>query len=742
MKFRTDYILKVVLATGLLLIGASEPLVWTQAQAQPGATPKPGDGGAAPADAQTPNGSFPDQAHAMMDVGYHFVNLWFAADKKNWPLAGYCLDEARSHLKWAVGIQPVRETKAGTKVDLKGIWEAVDGTLLAEIGKAIESKDTARFEAGYRQALVGCYACHSACERPYLRLRVPDMPGAGMIDLSIPVEAVGANPPAGDPAQGKNLFQQNCALCHAVSQGPGNTVIAGLGPSLLGILGRRAGSGAGFSYSKDLGESRLVWDSATLDRFLANPTDVAPGTTMLISMPDAGNRRDLIAYMATLIAPAGASPTANPTPAAAAGPNAGDWHNDAPGIQHRVSLAALPAPYSTTSAGNSPQVVKRPAGAVLSVPSNFTVRLFADGLSGPRLLRVAPNGDIFIAETSANRVRVLRAADGADAPSQNEVFAAGLDRPFGLAFYPSGADPQWIYVANNNSVVRFAYRTGDLKARGTAQIIAPKLTESRGGHSTRDVAFSKDDKRLFISVGSGSNVAEGMSKKSGDAISLWEADHGRGAAWDTEFNRADVLVTDPEGRQPLHTFATGIRNGVGLAVDKDTGELWVSTNERDALGDDLVPDYITRVKEGGFYGWPWYYLGNHEDPRHAGERPDLAGQAIVPDVPVQAHSASLEMTFYTATSGVAAFPAEYRGDIFAAFHGSWNRTSRTGYKVVRVRREHGVATGEYDDFLTGFVVDGRSVWGRPVGVAVARDGALLVTEDGNGTLWRISYAGQ
>jgi glucose/arabinose dehydrogenase len=230
-----------------------------------------------------------------------------------------------------------------------------------------------------------------------------------------------------------------------------------------------------------------------------------------------------------------------------------------------------------------------------------------------------------------------------------------------------------------------------------------------------------------------------MRKKNSDAISLWEAAHGHGAAWDAEINRADILLTDPEGSQPLRAFATGIRNGVGLAVQEDSGLLWTSVNERDALGDDLVPDYITSVKEGGFYGWPWYYLGNHEDPRHAGERPDLAGQAIVPDVPVQAHSAALQMTFYTATSGMAAFPAEYHGDIFVAFHGSWNRTSRTGYKVVRIRLDHGVPTGEYDDFLTGFVVDGRSVWGRPVGVAVARDGALLVTEDGNSTLWRIAY---
>jgi len=269
----------------------------------------------------------------------------------------------------------------------------------------------------------------------------------------------------------------------------------------------------------------------------------------------------------------------------------------------------------------------------------------------------------------------------------------------------------------------------------------PRLTDSTGGHTTRDVAFSPDGQRMFISVGSGSNVAEDMSKKSPEEIHQWEAEHGRGAAWDAETHRAIILVTDPEGHQPLHTFATGIRNGVGMAVNPTTGDLWVSTNERDGLGDNLVPDYITRVQEGGYYGWPWYYMGNHEDPRHAGERPDLAGQAIVPDVLLQSHSASLEMTFYTATNGVAAFPAEYQGDAFAAFHGSWNRTYRTGYKVVRVRVDHGVPTGEYDDFLTGFGVDNRSVWGRPVGVTVAHDGALLVTEDGNSTLWRIAYTG-
>jgi glucose/arabinose dehydrogenase len=419
----------------------------------------------------------------------------------------------------------------------------------------------------------------------------------------------------------------------------------------------------------------------------------------------------------------------------------GSWRHAAPGVVHHFTLADLPAPYSTTSTANGPQVVKQPANASLSVPPGFKVTLFATGLSNPRIVRVAPNGDIFVAETAADRIRVLRAADGADTPSEMQVFADGLDRPFGIAFYPPGNHPQWIYVANNNSIVRFPYRSGDLKASGTAQVVVPRLTESGGGHSTRDVAFSLDGKRMFVSVGSGSDVAEDMSKKSPEDIARWDAEHGRGAAWGAETNRADILVTDPEGHQPLHTFATGIRNGVGIAVDPDTDELWTSTNERDGLGDDLVPDYVTRVKAGGFYGWPWFYMGGHEDPRHVGERPDLAGRALNPDVLLQSHSAPLEICFYTATTGVAAFPTEYRGDVFVAFHGSWNRTSRTGYKVVRVRLEHGVPTGEYVDFLTGFVLNERSAWGRPVGVAVAHDGALLVTEDGNGTLWRVSYAG-
>ncbi len=556
----------------------------------------------------------------------------------------------------------------------------------------------------------------------------------------IPASAQDAT--TGNADHGKAFFQTSCAICHTANLGPGHTVIVKQGPSLVGVLGRRAGSGLGFNYTKALVASGLVWDAATLDHFLTNPLLAVPGTTMPMPVPDATNRLDVIAYLSTLKIPAGVtlSNSVVQLTALAVEMDSGAWEHAAPGVKHHILATNLPPPFRTASAGNGPQVVKAPTNAVLSVPPGFTVRLFASGLSNPRLMRVAPNGDIFLAETGAKRIRAFRAADGADAPAENQIFAEGLDRPFGIAFYPA-EQPQWIYVANNNSVVRFPYRDGDLKVRGEAQVIVPHLSDGSGGHSTRDVAFSPDGKRLFISVGSGSNVAEEMGKKNPADIAAWEAEHELGAAWGSETHRADILVTDPEGHAPLRAFATGIRNGVGLAVNPDTGDLWVSTNERDGLGDDLVPDYITRVKEGGYYGWPWYYTGNHEDPRHAGERPDLAGKAIVPDVLEQAHSASLEMTFYTAKSGVAAFPAEYRGDAFTALHGSWNRTSRTGYKVVRARLSHGVPTGEYEDFLTGFVVDNHSVWGRPVGVAVAHDGALLMTEDGNGTLWRIAYTG-
>jgi len=408
----------------------------------------------------------------------------------------------------------------------------------------------------------------------------------------------------------------------------------------------------------------------------------------------------------------------------------GDWRDDAPGLWRRITPADLPPPGATPSASNFPRTVARPAGAVPQVPAGFKVELFASGLSAPRALRVAPNGDIFVAETDEGRIRVLRAPDGADKPSQTGTFASGLDGPFGLAFYPAGADPQWLYVATTSSVVRFPYRAGDLRARGKAQTMVPRLPS--GGHSTRDVAFSKDGTRMFVSIGSASNDAEGMRDRYPEGLLSFEAQHGLGASWSGETGRAVVLAFDPEGGG-RKTFATGIRNCVGLAVHPQTGDVWCSVNERDGLGDDLVPDFITRVREGGFYGWPWFYIGPNEDPHHRGERREIKDKVTVPDVLIQAHSASLQFAFYTGNQ----FPPEYRGDAFAAEHGSWNRAKRTGYKVIRIKLKDGVPTGEYQDFLTGFVVNDRTVWGRPVGVAVAHDGSLLVSEDGNGTIWII-----
>jgi glucose/arabinose dehydrogenase len=580
------------------------------------------------------------------------------------------------------------------------------------------------------------------CAQPVnpMKSLAPSVALSGLLFTTLGVAAAVAA--EGDAAQGKVFFQQSCALCHAVTLGPGGQPISGQGPSLVGVLGRKAASLTNFNYSEALRTYGVTWDSGTLDHFLTAPSAAVPGTTMPIPVPDAANRANLIAYLATLTAEGASAPSAAPVATASSGIDAGDWRNDAPGVTHRIDLSKLPAPFATGSAGNGPKEVARPEGAALSVPPGFTVKAFLTKVSGPRLLRVAPNGDIFVSETREGRVRVLRAADGADAPSANEVFASNLGGPFGIAFYPQDGNPQWVYVADMDSVVRFPYRNGDLKARGEPVTIIPHLApHNGGGHTTRDIAFSSDGTRLFVTVGSGSNVAEGQETKNPAEIAAWEAAHGRGAAWGAETNRADVLVTDPEGKAPLRTFAVGIRNGVGLAVQPGTGILWVSTNERDGLGDDLVPDYITSVKEGAYYGWPWYYMGNHEDPRHAGERPDLAGASTVPDVPVQPHSASLQMTFYTATSGVSAFPAAYRGEIFAAFHGSWNRATRTGSKVVRVHMKDGVPTGDYEDFLTGFVVDNHRVWGRPVGVAVAHDGALLVTDDAGGVIWRVSYTG-
>lgn len=432
---------------------------------------------------------------------------------------------------------------------------------------------------------------------------------------------------------------------------------------------------------------------------------------------------------------------ATPAPAATLSGAAayGDWTTDSPGTTRLIRPDDLPPAYATRSASNAPGVADPPPGAAPHVPAGFAVSRFAAGFENPRMIRTAPNGDIFLAETSAGRIRVLRAPGGAIHPVASEVFATGLDVPFGIAFYPPGPHPHFVYVAETNAIVRFPY-DGGLHPTGPAQTIVPRLAGTGGGHITRDIAFSPDGTKMYVSVGSGSNVAQGLPRWDLARIDAWQAARGLGAAWGDEANRADVLVFDPDGRN-AQIFAAGIRNCVGLAIQPVTSDLWCSTNERDGLGDNVPPDYVTRVRPGAFYGWPWYYTGNHEDPRHKDERPDLAGQVTTPDVLLQPHSAPLAMAFYPpAQSGPAAFPAAYRGDAFVALHGSWNRSKRTGYKIVRIHLQDGIPTGTYEDFLTGFVIGNDDVWGRPVGVTIAQDGALLVTEDANGTIWRITPA--
>jgi glucose/arabinose dehydrogenase len=419
----------------------------------------------------------------------------------------------------------------------------------------------------------------------------------------------------------------------------------------------------------------------------------------------------------------------------------GDWRADAPGVRRLIRPADLPAPYATRSSASGASSVAAPAAARPLVPAGFRVRRLLAGLDNPRVLRVAPNGDIFLVETSPGRIRVLRAGSDPAVLDRVELYAKDLDEPFGLAFYPAGDNPQWVYVATNNSVVRFAYRSGDLNARAKPEIVVPKLSATASGHSTRDIVLSRDGTTFFVAVGSGSNVAQDLPRLNAAQLRAHELTYGVGAAWGSELQRADVLSFSVTGDASLQTYATGIRNCVGMTLHSETGDLWCAVNERDGLGDDLVPDYVTRVQRGAFYGWPWYYLGTHADPRHRGERADLKAKITTPDVLLQAHSAALGIAEYRGRGGSAAFPADYDGDMLVALHGSWNRAQRTGYKVVRVRLKAGVPSGDYEDFMTGFVQDETHVWGRPVGIAVAHDGALLVSDDGGNVLWRVSYEG-
>ena len=395
-----------------------------------------------------------------------------------------------------------------------------------------------------------------------------------------------------------------------------------------------------------------------------------------------------------------------------------DYHGVKPGTFRKITVADLPTPFATASSGNGPQIEPQPKGAWPQVPAGFKVERYVEsGLDEPRELRTAPNGDLFLAESHLGEVKIFRGISKEGKPEQTSVFATGLRQNFGIAFYPPGKNPQWIYVGNTNSVVRFPYKNGDLQATGPAQTVIEEIPGG-GGHWTRDLAFTPDGKTLFVSVGSRSNVDDPDTHPQ-------------------EFHRANILEYTPEGKF-VGVYASGIRNPVGIGINPVTGELWCSTNERDLLGDNLVPDYVTHVQRGGFYGWPWFYMGSNQDPRHPGKHPELIGKVLVPDVLLQPHNASLELTFYTGKQ----FPAEYANDLFASEHGSWNRATRTGYEVIRVPLTNGRASGVYEDFMTGFVVDDGHVWGRPVGIAVAPDGSLMVSDDGSKSIWRIVYTGR
>jgi glucose/arabinose dehydrogenase len=412
----------------------------------------------------------------------------------------------------------------------------------------------------------------------------------------------------------------------------------------------------------------------------------------------------------------------------------GSWKDDKPGVTRLILPEDLQAPDESKSVENSAEPIKMPEGAKPQLPEGFSAELVASGIENPRTIRVAPNGDIFVADSKANQIRVYRLQEGAAKVEEDGIFAGGLHQPYGIAFYPPGPNPEWIYVGNSNSVVRFPYKNGDMKASGQPEEIVDNIPEAH--HWTRDLVFSPDGSRFYLAVGSGSNIALDMSPepRSDGGLEAWKKEKPLGATWDTEERRADVISYDPDGKNEK-IYATGLRNCSGMAIQPENDALWCVVNERDGLGDNVPFEYATEVKEGGFYGWPWYYIGSNEDPRRKGERPDLTAKVTVPDVLIQAHSAPLSITFYNDD----AFPAEYRGNAFVALHGSWNRSGRTGYKVVMLPFKDGKPTGEYKDFMTGFVLSDNEVWGRPVGVAVAKDGSLLVSEDGNGTIWRVSY---
>jgi len=373
---------------------------------------------------------------------------------------------------------------------------------------------------------------------------------------------------------------------------------------------------------------------------------------------------------------------------------------DHPGMKHLVTPADLPKPYATPAVDNSSTAIARPQGVIPEAPKGFAVTIFATGLPNARFMALASNGDVFVSQPTQDKVSIVH--DG-----KTNVFATGFDGPHGLAFH-DGA----LYVGDKVAIWRVAYKDGSLTAGARTRVTKDSFGGT-GGHSTRDPAFGPDG-ALYVAIGSQNNIAEEQAP------------------------RATVQKVSADGH--LQTFASGLRNPVGIAYYPGTNDLYVGVNERDGLGDGLVPDYFTRIRQGDFLGWPYAYIGHHPDPTFGAKRPDLVAAAKTPDVLFQSHSAPLGLVFY----GGDQFPAEYKGDAFVALHGSWNSGAPTGYKVVRIKFANGRPVGGYEDFLTGFWAGGTTpaqVWGRPAGLLVAKDGSLLVADDGGTTIWRISYTG-
>ena len=390
------------------------------------------------------------------------------------------------------------------------------------------------------------------------------------------------------------------------------------------------------------------------------------------------------------------------------GPSTSVTNNTSTLAHFDIKPADLPPPNATKDATNPPRVIPRPADAKLNVPPGFSVDTFAEGgFTEPRWMALAPNGDVFLSDARSGKIIVLRDANKDGVAEERFVFVEAMKQPFGIAFWRG-----YVYIGNTDAVIRFTYKPGQTKAEGTPEKIADLPGRGYREHWTRNILFSRDGKKMYVTVGSETNVSV-----------------------EQEPMRAAIIEFNPDGTGK-RIYASGTRNPIGLAWLPGTSTLWAAVQERDRLGDDLVPDFVTEIKDGGFYGWPYAYMG-FEDPRRKGERPDLVQKTITGNVLIQAHSAILGMVFYQGSM----FPRDYRGDAFVALHGSWNRNERTGYKIICIRFRNGKPVGGYDDFLTGWMLDPKSkdVWGRPVGLLVLNDGSMLITDDGANKIWRVTY---